>query len=110
MILGRGRGWGYGMSVVTEALEARTKYAKGGHEYWLEGTFQIGSFGAGTIGAWKHVQETSRRQVLNTWGAWLRWSTFLLNLATRRMAGMDPRSVGYWVFNPLGQETSEPRR
>jgi hypothetical protein len=47
MILGRGRGWGYGMSVVTEALEARTKYAKGGHEYWLEGTFQIGSFGAG---------------------------------------------------------------
>ena len=55
----------------------------------------VGSFGAGTIRAWKHVQVTSRRHVLDTWGAWLRWSTFLLNLATRRMAGMDPRSVGY---------------
>ena len=54
-----------------------------------------GSFGAGTIRAWKHVQVTSRRHVLDTWRAWLRWSTFLLNLATRRMAGMDPRSVGY---------------
>ena len=35
---------------------ARAKYQKGGHEYWLEGTFQFGSFGVGTIRAWKHVQ------------------------------------------------------
>ena len=35
---------------------ARTKYRKGGQEYWLEGTFQFGSFGAGTVRAWKHVQ------------------------------------------------------
>jgi Alginate export len=35
---------------------ARTLYQKGGHEYWLEGTFQFGSFGRGTIRAWKHVQ------------------------------------------------------
>jgi hypothetical protein len=35
---------------------ARAKYRKGALEYWLEGTFQFGSFGAGTIRAWKHVQ------------------------------------------------------
>ena len=35
---------------------ARAKYQKGGLEYWLEGTFQFGSFGMGTIRAWKHVQ------------------------------------------------------
>jgi hypothetical protein len=34
----------------------RTEYAKGAHEYWLEGTFQFGSFGIGEIRAWKHVQ------------------------------------------------------
>ena len=37
-------------------LGARIKYKKGGLDYWLEGTFQLGSFGAGTIRAWKHVQ------------------------------------------------------
>jgi hypothetical protein len=37
-------------------IGARTIYRKGGFEYWLEGTFQLGSFGAGAIRAWKHVQ------------------------------------------------------
>lgn len=35
---------------------ARSIYRKGGFEYWLEGTFQFGSFAAGDIRAWKHVQ------------------------------------------------------
>ena len=35
---------------------ARASYLLRGHEYWLEGTFQFGSFGQGSIRAWKHVQ------------------------------------------------------
>jgi hypothetical protein len=34
----------------------RTKSRKGALEYWLEGTFQFGSFERGAIRAWKHVQ------------------------------------------------------
>lgn len=35
---------------------ARAVHKKGGLDYWLEGTFQFGSFGLGRIRAWKHVQ------------------------------------------------------
>jgi hypothetical protein len=37
-------------------LGARTKYRRGAFDAWLEGTYQVGSFGAGAIRAWKHVQ------------------------------------------------------
>jgi hypothetical protein len=42
-------------------LGARVEYENGSREYWLEGTFQFGSFGAGTIRAWKHVQVYTHR-------------------------------------------------
>jgi hypothetical protein len=41
---------------VRHTVGARSTYRKGSFEYWLEGTFQAGSFGAGAIRAWKHVQ------------------------------------------------------
>jgi hypothetical protein len=34
----------------------RTTYRNGNFDAWLEGTLQAGSFGAGDIRAWKHVQ------------------------------------------------------
>lgn len=43
------------------AIGARGLYQKGSHEYWLEGTLQFGSFGAGAIRAWKHVQVYSNQ-------------------------------------------------
>ncbi len=41
---------------VRHTIGVRTTNRRGAFDYWLEGTFQFGSFDTGAIRAWKHVQ------------------------------------------------------
>jgi hypothetical protein len=80
---------------IRHTLGARSKYRKGSFEYWLEGTLQAGSFGAGAIRAWKHVQVYGygfeRAPLRPRLG---------LNLAVSSGDG-DPRDPDLQTFHPL---------
>ena len=82
-------------SETRHTLGARSTYRKGSFDYWLEGTVQAGSFGAGAIRAWKHVQVYGYRF------AHVRLQPRLgLNVAISS-GDADPRDRDLQTFHPL---------